>query len=162
MFHSARADVAFIADETLVLSSGYQLLHASMVDDTRLLPILPVLRQRSDALFCVCVACQACLSHGANESFFDYYDEALALFRADLEHPVKQYDDATLIAALLLCTIGVSIAFSHFPAFGADEIRSYKVLHGLFISEVWRSSLALAPNNPLLQAQVHTSYKRSK
>lgn len=63
--------------------------------------------QRSEALYDVCVACQAYLSYGANSLFYELYSEALSKFRAGIDHPLLKTDAALLNAALLLCTIGV-------------------------------------------------------
>lgn len=77
------------------------------MNNSPLLPIVTDLCQRSEALYDVCVACQAYLSYGANSLFYELYSEALSKFRAGIDHPLMKTDAAILNAALLLCTIGV-------------------------------------------------------
>lgn len=72
------------------------------------MPVLPSLCEQSDTLYNICIALQAYLSEGASGNFHEYYSVALNRFRADLNNPVEHMGDAMLMAALLLCTIGVS------------------------------------------------------
>lgn len=47
------------------------------------------------------------MKYGTNSIFYDYYSEALSKYRSHLDHPLRTTDEATLNAALLLCTIGI-------------------------------------------------------
>ncbi|KAF9886873.1 hypothetical protein FE257_010996 [Aspergillus nanangensis] len=91
------------------LSTGLHTLHSTTVNDAaNMLELrLPVLCQKSKALFSICVAFQASIMPDARPRFPEYFDAALNQFRAELSHRLMYLPDETLTAGLLLCSIGL-------------------------------------------------------
>ncbi|KAB8230400.1 Zn(II)2Cys6 transcription factor [Aspergillus alliaceus] len=91
------------------LSSGINVLHSTSVNDARInLKLrLPTLCVQSSSLYAICVALQASMSPNLRSQFFEHFDVALNLFRAELSRNVTYLEDGTLTAGLLLCSIGL-------------------------------------------------------
>ena len=101
-FRSCNAD-----NNRLVLRYGINILHSTSIDDSALGPRLPQLCQLSRALYAVCIAFQVSLSAQMRHRFREYYQAAIATFRAELSHCRGFLNDGTWNAGLILCTIGV-------------------------------------------------------
>ncbi|KAL2808277.1 C6 finger domain protein [Aspergillus granulosus] len=91
------------------LSSGINVLHSTTVHDVENLLIsrLPILSQQSGALYTICITIQISLKPELTVHFFEYFDVALTKFRSELQRNETCLEDGTLVAGLLLCTIGV-------------------------------------------------------
>ena len=87
---------------------GFYNLYCTDVTDDALANMLFALSQESEALYDVCVACQAFFTHGGgSQEFYEFYSQALSNYRSHLDHPLMTSDEAIVNAALLLCTAGI-------------------------------------------------------
>lgn len=92
----------------VVLTTGIRSLQSTLVEASGPPAMLLELSKHSKSLVGICVAIQAYLSYGANDTSFDFYNEVLAQLRLDLDDPQRQQEDGTLVTILLLCSMGVS------------------------------------------------------